>query len=62
MNEKEAKNQLRKMLRSFTGGTILHLLGEIHGEMAGPDEKQCREIEATLFVVGLGIDAALPRQ
>ena len=69
MIEKQAKKQLQKMLDAFTAGTILHFLAEVFREDAedarreGDDlaVEQCRRIEATLFVVGLGIDAARPR-
>ena len=69
MNEKKAKRQLQRMLDAFTAGTVLHLLGEVFREdaqaarRAGDDlaARQCSNVEATLFVVGLGIDAARPR-
>ncbi len=69
MSEKQAKKQLRKMLDTFTAGTVLHLLGEVFRDHAEKARKagdataieQCRNVEATLFVVGLGIDAARPR-
>lgn len=69
MSEKKIKRQLRKMLGDFTAGTVLHLLGEVFREDAEQarqegDEravKQCRNVEASLFVVGIGIDAAKPR-
>jgi hypothetical protein len=69
VNEQTAKKQLRNMLDTFTAGTVLHLLGEVFrddaeearqvGDAAAVD--QCRNVEATLFVVGMGIDAARPR-
>jgi hypothetical protein len=69
MTEAQAKKHLRSMLRSFTAGTVLHLFSELFGEFA--DEARCsgdeqgyqqhKEVEGTLFVVGLGIDAACPR-
>lgn len=69
MTDKKAKDHLRKMLDSFTVGSVLHLLGDIFHEeteearRAGDDlgYRQCRRVSDTLFVVGLGIDAALPR-
>ena len=66
MNEHEAKEQLRAMLDSFTAGTVLHLLAEViraDAREAGDDRAVERgvAVEATLFVVGLGIAAALPR-
>jgi hypothetical protein len=69
MTEPEARRHLRDMLESFTPGSILHLLSELFAESAeqarqqGDEgtEEQHRHVEATLFVVGLGIDAACPR-
>lgn len=70
MTEAKAKTHLRKMLRSFTGGTVLHLFAEVFGESAeearrGGDEcgaKQCQEVAAALYVTGLGIDSVFPPQ
>ncbi len=62
MNEEKAKKHLRKMLRSFTPGTILHLLADIHRASAAKSgDERLKRVEETLFVVGLGIDAALPQ-
>ena len=69
MSENEAKQQLREMLGTLTAGSVLHLLAEVFREDAevarrdGDDlaADECENIEATLFVVGLGIDAARPR-
>ena len=69
MIEAHAKKHLELMLRSFTGGTVLHLLADLFREMAdeagkeGDDlaVKQFQEVAAALFVVGLGIDSACPR-
>jgi hypothetical protein len=69
MSEKEAQRQLRRMLRAFTPGSILHLLAEAfraHAEQARIDNdprtsQQCDLADAVLFVVGLGLDAACPR-
>ncbi len=69
MSENVAKEQLRQMLGSLTAGSVLHLLAEVFREdaeaarRAGDDlaADECENIEATLFVVGLGIDAARPR-
>lgn len=69
MTEDQAKKHLRKMLRSFTGGTVLHLLAELYQEAAEEAQRleddlayrQSKRVEATLFVVGLGIDSAHPR-
>lgn len=57
------------MLASYTQGSILHLLGEVLEEMAeeaGQADAPGRQdqfisVARTLFVVGLGIDAACPR-
>lgn len=66
MTESKAKEYLRAMLASFTAGTVLHMLAEVirvDAREAGDDLAVERgvAVEATLFVVGLGIDAALPR-
>lgn len=69
MNPESAKRQLRTMLGSFSQGSVLHLLGEVFEEVAekaGRDNDlgrrdQCLSVARTLFVVGLGIDAACPR-
>ena len=71
MTENGARRHLRKMLRSFTGGTVHHLLGEVYRELAAEAHSQeddglaCRQFRAVasaLFVAGLGIDAACPRE
>ena len=69
MTDETARRQLKRMMRSFTQGSILHLLGEVFEEMAekggrAGDEirsEQCDSVAKTLFVVGLGIDLACPR-
>jgi hypothetical protein len=69
MKPEAARNQIKRMLRSFTAGSVLHLLGEVMDQSAeearaGGDEtraEQCRTVAATLFTVGLGVDAACPR-
>jgi hypothetical protein len=66
VTEAVAKKQLRRMLWSLTPGSVLHLLAELHREVAeqADDDSKRRQllaVEAALFVVGLGIDAALPR-
>lgn len=68
MDEQEAKSHLTQILECFTTGSILHLLGELMADAAEQKRKgsnvqlaqQYECIEQTLFVVGLGIDAALP--
>ena len=69
MKEKEAKKALRKMLRSFTPGSLLHVLGDIYGELAeeasrtehAPAFERFKAVECALIVVGMGIDAICPR-
>lgn len=69
MTEKKAKRELRRMLDDFTAGTLLHFLADLfhddaeEARQAGDDlaAGQCQRVEATLFVVGIGIDAARPR-
>jgi hypothetical protein len=69
MTDQTARRQLKRMLKSFTQGSIMHLLGEIFEEMSelarldGDDvrREQCDSVAKTLFVTGLGIDAAYPR-
>lgn len=70
MKERQAKKQLENMLQSFTVGSILHLLADLlrnEGHKAarasgdGSLYRQCKQAESTLFVVGLGLDAVLPR-
>ena len=69
MTEKQTKENLREALVTLTPGSILHLLAEVFHEeaeearLAGDVQayKQNRNVEATLIVVGLGIDAACPR-
>jgi hypothetical protein len=57
LNEVEAKETLAEMLKSYTAGSILHLLGEV---LADREDVQSTLVEHTLIVVGMGIDAALP--
>lgn len=69
MNEIKAKKTLRKMLGSFTPGSLLHLLSDLFREDAeeaaaledATGFERCKSLECTLYVVGLGIDAAAPR-
>ncbi len=69
MTEQRAKKQLRRMLDDFTAGTVLYFLADVFREdaeaarQAGDDlaATQCKNVEAALFVVGMGIDAARPR-
>ena len=68
MSERQAKGQLARMRRSFTSGSVLHLLAELHGEIA-EEARQAddasayqrhKSVEQALTVMGMGIDAALP--
>jgi len=69
MNEAQAKKQLRKMLQKLTPGSLLHLMGDLYRENAEECDsledsagyERWKSLECTLFVVGLGIDAASPR-
>ncbi len=63
MNEQQAKRHLTKMLGSFTPGSILHLLAEVvaSAEADGERADQGRQVEHSLVVLGLGMDAMLPR-
>ena len=68
MTEQEAKQHLTTILESFTPGSVLHLLAEVIAGQAEEDRtsdtdqrlQQRKEVEHTLIVVGMGIDAALP--
>ena len=69
MTENRARTQLRRMLGTLTAGSVLHLLAELFAEQAEAARRvgddltagRCENAEATLFVVGLGVDAACPR-
>ena len=66
MREDLAKKHLRTMLRSFSPGSVLHLLADLYRESAAraprkKDAERFKRIEETLFVVGLGIEAAISR-
>lgn len=69
MNEATAKKDLRRMLRGFTPGSILHLLADLFREDAEEARRQddplanerYKTVESTLLVLGMGIDAACPR-
>ena len=49
MNEEQAKQLLTELLTSFTLGSILHLLADLHASDA--------IVQNTLIVVGIGIDS-----
>jgi hypothetical protein len=69
MSEPEARRQLRRMLRHFTPGSILHLMSEAYRqkiEEAGLADDptasvKCDTADRVLFCVGIGLDAVLPR-
>jgi hypothetical protein len=69
MTESQIKRQLRRMLHSLTAGSLLHLLADLFRESADrtrprrdkPASDKLRDVAATLFVVGLGLDAVRPR-
>jgi hypothetical protein len=63
MTEAQARSRLRQLLRSFTAGSLLHLLAELFRDAADRSDHpdKAREVVATLFVVGLGVDAVCPR-
>ena len=68
MSKKEAVRQFQKMLKSFTIGSICHLLAEANrkkiGNAGGADNQvasgKCDIADHVLFCVGVGLDAALP--
>jgi hypothetical protein len=56
------------MLAPLTAGSLLHLLAELFREAADRPRRRDRrardklsDVAATLFVVGLGVDAVCPR-
>lgn len=69
MKPEQAKRQLEKMLSSFSPGSVLMLLGEVFHEMVeeareGGSEiiaDNLKEAEAAMNVLGLGLDAILPK-
>jgi hypothetical protein len=68
MTESQAKARLRRMLTSLTAGSLLHLLADLFREAGDrprrrdqPARDKLRDVAATLFVVGLGVDAVCPR-
>lgn len=69
LREEAAKKRLRKMLRDFTPGSILHLLAGVFREDADearqqndlPAYERYKTVESALFVMGMGVDAACPR-
>jgi hypothetical protein len=69
MSDDEAKKLLRKVLAEYPIGSVLHLLSELVEEDAqiarrDEDDGRCEQLmhaACTLFVVGLGLHAILPR-
>jgi hypothetical protein len=69
MTENAAKEHLLAVLDVFTAGTVLHLLAEIVREEGAESRRagdsltanRCEQAAVALFVMGLGIDAALPQ-
>ena len=69
MSEKEAIRHLQTMLRSFTIGSVLHLLAEANrkqvedsGQADDPVASgRCDISDHVLFCVGVGLDAAMPQ-
>jgi hypothetical protein len=69
MREEQARKHPEKMLRSFTPGSVLNLLADLYRQEAEETRRannmtryrQCRLVESTLIVVGMGLDAACPR-
>lgn len=68
MDEQHAKRLLRRIMNSFTTGSVLHLVADLH-RTAAEEARQSddavaydrhRSVERTLWVVGLGVDAACP--
>ena len=68
MSETEAKKMLKQMLRSWTVGSVLHLLGEAFWECKQGGKKpvdpkileRCEVVHDVLYVVGVGLDGAVP--
>lgn len=69
MKPETARKQIKRMLRSFSPGSVLMLIGEVFHEMAEEAREKGSEVisdnyeqaEATMSVVGLGLDAVLPK-
>jgi len=69
MNEATARKHLKAMLARLTPGSVLHLLGEVirqaesdrRGDLDESARERITQAEAALIVMGLGLDAILPR-
>jgi hypothetical protein len=69
MKPEKAKRQLERMVLSLTPGSVLMLLGEVFREMGREARDGGSEViadnyeiaDASLTVLGLGLDALLPK-
>ena len=69
MKQETAKKRLETMLASFSPGSVLMLLGEVFARRADEAREGGSEIvadnykvaEATMNVVGFGLDVILPK-
>lgn len=69
MQSDKAKKQLARMLDSFAPGSVLMLLGEVFARRADEAREggseiiadNYKEAEATMSVVGSGLDSILPK-
>lgn len=65
MTEKQAKRQIKKMLRSYTAGSVVHLLADIYAERAAKAVRRhdmvlsdrCKQVQHALIVLGMGVDS-----
>jgi hypothetical protein len=68
VTETQAKRLLTRMLSSFTSGSVLHLLADLHRDAAERARRtddvtlyrRNRLAEQALIVVGTGLDAECP--
>ena len=68
LTDEQAKQRLIELLRSNTAGSILHLLAQVYQDLTkkakanGFDQRveQLTLVEATLIVVGYGVDVVCP--
>lgn len=64
MTDKQAKRQIKKMLRSYTVGSVVHLLADVYAERAAKAVRsrdivlsdRCRQVQHALIVLGMGVD------
>lgn len=65
MTEKQAKRQVKKLLRTFTVGSVLHLLADIYAERSAKALRsrdivlsdRCKQVQHALIVLGMGVDS-----